>query len=60
MRIEVLLHRLEVEQNKLAHEAMRQPSPGEFNHGKCVGIYAGLEMAKRVLLDAVADVPEFE
>lgn len=60
MRIETLLHRLEVEQNKLAHEAMRQPAQGDFNYGKFVGIYAGLDMAKRLLLESVADAPDFD
>ena len=40
---------------KLAHEALQQPQPGEFNYGRAVGLYAGLELAKRVLLDTVAE-----
>lgn len=55
MRIETLLQRLEMEQAKLAHEALQQPQPGEFNYGKAVGMYAGLEMAKRALIDLVAE-----
>lgn len=53
MRIETLLQHLEREQAKLAHEALQQAQPGEFNYGRAVGIYAGLELAKRVILDAV-------
>jgi hypothetical protein len=34
---------------------MEQPLPGEFNYGKAVGMYAGLELAKRVLVDTVAE-----
>lgn len=55
MRIETLLQRLEAEQAKLAHQSMEQPLPGEFNYGKAVGMYAGLELAKRVLVDTVAE-----
>ena len=55
MRLETLLQRLEAEQSKLAHEALQQPVPGEFNHGRAVGMYAGLEVAKRVLIDLVAE-----
>lgn len=51
----MLLQRLDVEQNKLAHEALQHPQPGDFNYGKAVGMYAGLEMAKRALLDLVAE-----
>lgn len=55
MRLETLLQRLEAEQFTLAQETLRQPQPGEFNYGKAVGMYAGLEMAKRVLIDLVAE-----
>ena len=51
----MFLQRLDVEQNKLAHEALQHPQPGDFNYGKAVGMYAGLEMAKRALLDLVAE-----
>lgn len=51
----MLLQRLDVEQSKLAHEALQHPQPGDFNYGKAVGMYAGLEMAKRALLDLVAE-----
>lgn len=55
MRLETLLQRLEVEQAALARQALEQPLPGDFNYGKAVGMYAGLEMAKRVLIDLVAE-----
>lgn len=51
----MFLQRLDAEQNKLAHEALQHPQPGDFNYGKAVGMYAGLEMAKRALLDLVAE-----
>ena len=55
MKLEHLLQRLEAEQAKLAHEALQHPQPGEFNYGRAVGLYAGLDVAKRVLMDMVAD-----
>ena len=55
MRLDTLLQRLEMEQAKLAHEALQHPQPGDFNYGRAVGMYAGLEMAKRTLLDLVAE-----
>lgn len=55
MKLETILQRLELEQAKLAHEALQHPQPGDFNYGRAVGLYAGLDVAKRVLMDMVAD-----
>jgi hypothetical protein len=55
VRLENLLQRLEAEQAMLAAQTLSQPLPGEFNYGKAVGMYAGLELAKRVLIDLVAE-----
>jgi hypothetical protein len=56
MRIEVLLQRLEQSQADLARDALEQPQGRDlFEYGKVVGIYAGLELAKTVLLDMVAE-----
>ena len=55
MRLETLLQRLEQEQATLAHQLLQQPIPGDFHYGKAVGMYAGLELAKRVLIDLVAE-----
>ncbi len=55
MRLETLLQRLEAEQATLAHQTLEQPVPGDFHYGKAVGMYAGLELAKRVLIDLVAE-----
>jgi hypothetical protein len=55
VRLETLLQRLEVEQSKLAHETLQHPQHGEFNYGKAVGMYAGLGLARRVLLDLVSE-----
>jgi hypothetical protein len=56
MRIETLLQRLEAEQAKFAHEALSQPAGRDpFAYGQAVGMYAGLEHAKRTLIDLVAE-----
>lgn len=56
MRIETLLQRLEAEQAKFAHEALGKPSSRDlFAYGQAVGMYAGLEHAKRTLIDLVAE-----
>jgi len=56
MRIEVLLQRLEQSQANLARDALEQPQGRDlFEYGKVAGIYAGLELAKTVLIDTVAE-----
>jgi len=56
MRIEILLQRLEQAQADLARDALKQPQARDtFEYGRVVGIYAGLELAKNVLLDTVAE-----
>ena len=55
MKLETILQRLDLEQAKLAHEALQHPQPGDFNYGRAVGLYAGLDVAKRVLMDMGAD-----
>ena len=56
MRIEALLQRLETEQARLAHEALKQPTANtEFEYGRVVGMYAGLERAKQSILSLFED-----
>lgn len=56
IRIEVLLRRLEDEQTLLAREALQQPQGRDaFDYGRSVGLYAGLEHAKSILIDMVAE-----
>jgi hypothetical protein len=56
VRIETLLQRLEAEQSAVAVEAMERPSgKTEFDYGRALGIYAGLQRAKEVLIDTVAE-----
>ena len=56
MRIEVLLQGLEQSQADLARDALEQPQGRDvFEYGRVVGMYAGLELAKTVLIDMVAE-----
>jgi hypothetical protein len=56
VRIEVLLQRLEQSQADLARDALAQPQGRDvFEYGRVVGMYAGLELAKTVLIDMVAE-----
>ena len=56
MRIEVLLQRLEQSQAELARDALQQPQGRDlYEYGKVIGMYAGLELAKTVLIDMVAE-----
>jgi hypothetical protein len=56
MKIEVLLQRFELEQARLAAEALERPAGKDgFDYGRAVGMYAGLEQAKRILIDLVAE-----
>lgn len=61
MRIETLLQRLEAEQSAVAVEAMERPSgKTEFDYGRVIGIYAGLQRAKEVLIETVAEADKRE
>ena len=54
MRIDFLLKRLEEEQIELAKNTLQQPHGRDaFEYGRAVGLYAGLERARTILLDAV-------
>lgn len=54
MKIERFLQRLEAEQVQLAREALEKPSGRDaFAYGRSVGIHAGLERAKIVLLELI-------
>ena len=56
MRIETLLQRLEQSQTDLARDALQQPQGRDtFEYWRVVGIFAGLELAKTVLIDMVAE-----
>ena len=56
MRIETLLQRLEQSQADLARDALQQPQGRDLvEYGKVIGMYAGLELAKTVLSDTVAE-----
>jgi hypothetical protein len=54
MRIEILLRRFEEAQATLAKEALQQPQERDgFEYGRVVGLYAGLELAKSIMLDLI-------
>lgn len=54
MNIAGLLQRLETEQARLAQDALQQPAARDgFEYGRVVGIHAGLERAKEVLIALV-------
>ena len=56
MKIEMLLQRLVEEQAMLARETLEQPSGREaYDFGRAVGLYAGIERAKIVLIDLVKE-----
>lgn len=56
MNVQAILQRLETEQAKLARSALEAPSGKDaFEYGRACGMYAGLEQAKRVLLDLVSE-----
>ena len=52
----MLLQRLDVEQAALAREALERPAGRDpFDYGRAVGLYAGLEHAKAVMLDMISE-----
>jgi len=56
VRVEILLKRLEDEQNTLAIEALSRPAGKDsYDYGRVVGIYAGLEQAKNLIQDIMAE-----
>ncbi len=52
----MLLRRLEEEQAQFAKEALQQPQGHDaFDYGRTVGLYAGLERAKDILIEIIQD-----
>ena len=52
----MVLRRLEEEQTQFAKEALQQPQGRDaFDYGRSVGLYAGLERAKDILVGILAD-----
>ena len=50
------MQRLEQSQAELARDALQQPQGRDlYEYGKVIGMYAGLELAKTVLIDMVAE-----
>jgi hypothetical protein len=56
VRVEILIKRLEDEQKTLAIEALSRPAGKDpYDYGRVVGIYAGLEQAKNLIQDIMAE-----
>lgn len=54
MRLDFYLRRLEEAQVQLAKETLQSPQSRDlFEYGRAVGLFAGLETAKTILLDLV-------
>jgi hypothetical protein len=52
----VLLRELETKQGEVARQALEQHGDGDaFTYGRACGVYAGLAMARQVVLDAISD-----
>jgi len=44
---------LEAEQAKLAREAMERPPATQFDHGRSVGMYAGIAHVRDMIVNAL-------
>lgn len=56
MKIDMILRRLDEEKHMLAHEALQHPqSRDTFEYGRVVGMYAGIDHAKNVIIDMIAE-----
>ena len=55
MRIETLLAAIDQKMDEVAKDALRAPSKEMFDYGRSVGVYAGLEQAKTLIVDLVKD-----
>ena len=54
--IDPLIRRLEEEQAAFAKEALSRPSGrDDFEYGRVCGIYAGLERAREIIFNSLAD-----
>jgi hypothetical protein len=56
VKVEQFIHRLDIEQTRLAVEAVSRPSDKtDFGYGYAAGLHAGLEHAKQLLFKALED-----
>lgn len=56
MQINALLRRLDEELHKLAHEAIQHPQSRDvFEYGRIVGMYAGIDHAKNVIIKMIEE-----
>jgi hypothetical protein len=50
-----ILQLLEAEQARIAKDALEKPASDLFNHGRAVGVYAGIGLAKEAILSLYQD-----
>jgi uncharacterized protein YutE (UPF0331/DUF86 family) len=56
VRIEQYIQHLENEKARLARDALERPAGRDaFEYGRAVGMYAGLDIAKNLLLDLISE-----
>lgn len=58
MRPDPVLLAIERKQAEIARQAMEQPGSDLFAYGRACGVYAGLALARQVVLDTLADREE--
>ena len=56
MQLDVFLRKIDQALAEFAADALRAPQGKEaFDYGRSVGVYAGLEQARQILIDTVRD-----
>lgn len=57
--VETLMKRLETEQMAHAHSALSQAQGRDaFEYGRMVGMYAGIDHARKVILDLISEAED--
>lgn len=52
------IQRIEQERARVSHEALSKPGTDLFAYGRAVGFYAGLDRAKQIMEELLADAEE--
>lgn len=55
MRLETILAAIDQQMAEVAKDALRAPGKELFDYGRSVGLYAGLEQAKTIIIDLVKE-----
>lgn len=59
MKVETVLQRIEDEMAQVSRDAMERPAGRtEFEYGRAIGIYAGLDRAKELIVGLYRDADE--